>query len=192
MRRFVFTLVGLLPALCAGLIACASSPSAWAAKANFDGEWSVEWCDRTAPEADCGGFTASLVQDGDRLCGDYSGARVRLTQIDEGGRILGIVIGSTAVLTIESERSGGIYLVQASVDGDRMDWKMRDTVRRADHDIDIIAQNDELKRRTLDAGLKQQHARVTSECQAGFQQGGSAALLLFLQGRESALSGIAE
>src|SRR3546814_3877548 len=27
-----------------------------AANADFDGDWSVEWCDKTHPGSDCGGF----------------------------------------------------------------------------------------------------------------------------------------
>ena len=134
----------------------------------FSGEWSVEWCDKADPKADCGGFSVSLAQDGDRLCGSYSGARVRLTQIDEGGSraIRGVVVGDTAVLTIESGRSGAIYLVSAGVRGDRMRWKMRETVREADQDIDIIATDDELVRRPLDVELSERHADTVAACRA--------------------------
>ena len=107
--------------LLSGVVACASISPAQGAKSDFSGEWGVEWCDKADPKADCGGFSVSLAQEGDRLCGSYSGARVRLTQIDEGGSraIHGVVVGDTAVLTIESGRSGAIYLVSAGVRGDR-------------------------------------------------------------------------
>ncbi|MEQ1512568.1 MAG: hypothetical protein ABL934_07805 [Lysobacteraceae bacterium] len=45
-----------------GLVACVSMPAARAAKPDFGGEWSVKWCDKTDPQADCGGFYVSLVQ----------------------------------------------------------------------------------------------------------------------------------
>ena len=141
-RKFSF----LLLTLCASLIACASDQPVQTAKADFNGGWSVKWCDKTAPEAECGGFSADLVQAGDKISGESFGSRVRLAQIDEGGVIRGIVIGDTAILTIESLRSGAIYLVQASIQGNCMHWKMRDTVRLADHDIDIVAFDDVLTR----------------------------------------------
>lgn len=128
----------------AGLGGCASSPSAKAAKADFNGSWSVQWCDKTDPDADCGGFDVDLTQVGDKISGESFGARARLSQIDEGGVVHGIAIGNTAILTIESMRSGGIYLVEATIDGRCMRWKMRDTIRRSERDIDIIAGEDVL------------------------------------------------
>lgn len=134
-----------IPVGCLALTACAHaqrSPST----TDFGGSWSVKWCDRTASDADCGGFVITLAQDGDLLKGEASGARVRLAQIDEAVTVHGIVIGSTAVMTVESGRSGAIYLVQASVDGDCMSWKVRDTVQAAQRDVDIIANDDVLRR----------------------------------------------
>lgn len=157
------TLIASLVFLMAG---CASQ--ARARVDAFSGEWGVEWCDKSDPKADCGGFSVSLAQEGDRLCGSYSGARVRLTQIDEGGSraIRGVVVGDTAVLTIESGRSGAIYLVSAGVRGDRMRWKLRETVREADQDIDIIASDEELARRPFDAELSKRHADTVAACRA--------------------------
>ncbi|MFC7519849.1 hypothetical protein ACFQS6_05600 [Xanthomonas populi] len=54
-----------------------SSPPAKAAKANFNGAWSVKWCDETNPKLDCCGFNVTLVQEGDRICGDLGGALVK-------------------------------------------------------------------------------------------------------------------
>lgn len=117
------------------------------ANTDFSGSWSVQWCDKTEPEADCGGFDIDLTQAGDKISGDAFGARVRLAQIDEGGIIHGIAVGNTAILTIESLRSGGIYLVKAAVDGNCMRWEVRDTIRKAERDIDIIALDDVLTKR---------------------------------------------
>lgn len=117
------------------------------ANTDFSGSWSVQWCDKTEPEADCGGFDIDLIQAGDKISGDAFGARVRLAQIDEGGIIHGIAVGNTAILTIESLRSGGIYLVKAAVDGNCMRWEVRDTIRKAERDIDIIALDDVLTKR---------------------------------------------
>jgi len=117
------------------------------ARADFNGSWSVQWCDKTEPGADCGGFYIDLIHKDDRISGGSFGASVRLAQIDEDGVIHGIAVGNTAVLTIESLRSGGIYLVKATADGDCMRWKMQGTIRPAERDLDIIALDDVLTRR---------------------------------------------
>lgn len=150
------------PALAIGLVACVSVPPVEAERNAFDGKWSVRWCDETAPQADCGGFHLDLVQQGDRIEGESFGARIRLSQIDEGGTIHGIVVGRTAVMTIESARSGAIYLAEAHVRGDCMRWKIRETVRRADRDIDIVAFDDVLTR--TQAGLLPAGHRAGEEC----------------------------
>ena len=137
-----------------GMAACASSPPVRAAKAGFNGKWSVQWCDKTDPDAACGGFHVVLTQVDDRISGESFGASPRLSQIDEGGNVHGIAIGSTAILTIESLRSGGIYLVEATIEGRCMHWKMRDTVRESERDIDIIA-TDEVLVKSRDAPLQQ-------------------------------------
>src|SRR5690606_19315702 len=79
-------------------------PEAPAGPAHLGGNWSVEWCDRSQPELDCGFFNVTLVQDGEKLCGDYGGALVAQRQVDEGD-IVGSVVGRTAVLAVESGRN---------------------------------------------------------------------------------------
>ncbi|MBB3175807.1 hypothetical protein [Variovorax sp. Sphag1AA] len=134
----------------------------------FDGEWSATWCDKSNPEADCGGFNLGLVQRGNRLCGTYDSARVRLSQID-GGSVLGIAKGDSAVLTIESERSGGKYIAHAMLDGDKLHWRLGGTVLKAHRDIDIIAIDERLDKRPLEGDLALKHAEIAADCQA--QQG---------------------
>lgn len=163
-NRHIFTLFCLLPAL----FACVSTAPAYAAKPVFDGEWSVRWCDKTDPGADCGGFFLTLVQKGDRLYGTYDGARVRLTQLDEGDAraIRGAIVGNVAVLTIESARSGDIYLVRASVRGDTLRWRMLDTVKNVDGDIDIIAFDDTLKREKPQSPASERRVEAIKDCAA--------------------------
>lgn len=146
---------------------CAAN-AARSPKPVFDGEWAVEWCDKTAPEADCGGFTIALVQQGDRLCGTYDGARVRLSQLDEGGAraIHGLAIGNDAVLTIESARSGDIHLVRASVRGDAMQWRIVDTIREVDGDIDVIALDDTLRRKPERGPHSTRRTETVSACES--------------------------
>ncbi|WP_185820673.1 hypothetical protein [Xanthomonas sp. GW] len=137
------TLASFLLASCAGLAACTSSPSAQAAKADFNGAWSVKWCDKTNPQLDCGGFNVTLVQDGDRICGDFGGALVNLRQTDEGS-VVGTVVGNTAVLAVESIRNQAIVLVRAEQQGNTLHWKVADDIKRGGTDIDVIAANDVL------------------------------------------------
>ena len=143
-----------------------------AAKPAFDGEWSVKWCDKTDPGADCGGFFLTLVQDGDRLCGTYDGARVRLSQLDEGEprSIRGAVVGNVAVLTIESARSGDIYLVRASVQGNTLRWRILETINDVDGDIDIIAYDDTLQRKSRGAPVSERRAGAIKDCAANRQE----------------------
>ncbi|MBD7921782.1 hypothetical protein [Xanthomonas bonasiae] len=159
-------LASFLLVSCAGLAACTSSPPAQAAKADFDGAWSVKWCDQSKPDTDCGGFNLDLVQDGSRLCGSYDSARAGLSQIDEGGRVSGSANGKSAVLTVESERSGGKYVAKAVFDGNQIHWKLGETIREADRDIDIIAIDEKLDRRPLQGDLALKHTQTAADCQA--------------------------
>ncbi len=75
-----------MPSLCTvvavgllfGLIACTSIPPAQDVKRGFSGAWSVQWCSKTDPSIDCGGFNVSLVQRNEAICGDFGGALVSL------------------------------------------------------------------------------------------------------------------
>lgn len=152
--------------LCASLCACTTSSSTQGKKPSFDGAWSVDWCDKSRPDTDCGGFKLDLVQSGSALCGSYDSARVGLSQIDEGGRVSGTVNGDSAELTVESERSGGKYNAHAVLVGNQLHWKLGETIRSAERDIDIIAIDEMLARRPLDGDRGTRHAENTSDCQA--------------------------
>ena len=139
-------LLFMLLASSAMLIACASSSAAPVnSKANFSGGWSVKWCDKKNPKLDCGGFNITLIQDGDRICGDFGGALVNLRQVDEG-TIIGTVVGNTAVLAVESLRNQEIVLVRAELHGNALNWKEVDNIKRGGNDISIIATDDVLKK----------------------------------------------
>lgn len=151
MDDFLPRTLGLLAALAlagSSLSACARGAhtkstgelanSTAGAAGNFDGDWSVEWCDTSHSEWDCGGFDISLVQEGERLCGDFGGQRVDLSQIDEGD-IVGTVVGNTAILAVKSLRSGRIALVRADLDGHQLRWKDVDSIDRGGDDINLIA-----------------------------------------------------
>ena len=133
--------------LCVGaLSACASGPRKAPNRVDFSGGWAIEWCDHTNPTLDCGGFSVTLVQEGNRICGDFGGALVNLRQIDEGG-VVGTVVGDTAVLAVQSSRNGSISLVRAEHHGTALNWRVVDEIRRRENaDIDVIANNDVLER----------------------------------------------
>jgi hypothetical protein len=152
--------------LCAALSGCTTISAAKVKGSPFDGAWSVEWCDRSRPEVDCGGFHLDLVQNGSKLCGTYNGARVGLSQVDEDGEASGTATGESAVLSVESQRSGAKYAAHAVIRGSQLHWKLGETLRRGDQDIDIIAFDAKLERRPLEGDLALRHAETASDCQA--------------------------
>lgn len=155
--------IGALLSLCIGVVACATKPQdhRLSRVKSFSGHWYVKWCDKTNPNLDCGGFNITLVQEGDRICGDFGGALVNLRQTDEGA-IVGTKVGSTAVLAVESMRSRSIVLVRAELVGNTLHWKTVDQIRRGEGDIDVIATNEVLTKKPSTAlsaprGLEAEH-----------------------------------
>lgn len=136
----------------------------------FDGEWTVAWCDKSKPEVDCGGFNLGLIQNGNQLCGTYDSARAGLSQVDEGGRITGTASSGTALLTVESERSGGKYTAAVSISGDQLRWELQDTLQEGIQDIDIIAIDEKLARMPLQGDVAAKHAELASDCAAQMEQ----------------------
>ncbi|GAA4802116.1 hypothetical protein [Lysobacter hankyongensis] len=117
----------LFAALCLSASFCLMTPRPLqAAKPAFDGAWSVRFCDKAAPSRDCGGFWLYLVQDGDRLCGDFYAATPGLSRVDEGGGrwVLGVSTGNVASVVIESTRNNATYLATAQKKGGRLEWRL--------------------------------------------------------------------
>lgn len=127
------------------LAGCATASRAQSAPTDFSGTWSVRWCDRSNPKLECGGFNLDLIQDGERLCGDFGGALVNLRQVDEG-RVTGSVVGNTAIMAVASQRSESVVLVRAEISGDALRWKQVDTVVEGNGDVSVIAIDDRLVR----------------------------------------------
>ncbi|MEO8003206.1 MAG: hypothetical protein ABI644_15160 [Arenimonas sp.] len=143
-ERYSYSATRLLLTLSTTLIACASSPPKTAiSNANFSGGRSVKWCDKTNPKLDCGGFNITLIQEGDRICGDFGGALINLRQIDEG-TIVGTVVGNTAVLAVESMRNQSMVLVRSELRDKTLHWRMVDDIKRGGNDTDVIASNNVL------------------------------------------------
>ena len=139
----------VITCLLSGLIACSAIPPARAAKPDFNGAWSVQWCDKENPERDCGAFNLYLVQDGDRLCGEHQMATVGLGRLDEGqpGSVLGSVSGNRATVVIDATRSGAKYMATAERTGNRLQWRIVGMVLAGQSaEPTIIPQKDTLRR----------------------------------------------
>lgn len=160
--------LGLI-ASCAGLGGCAFNQPMQATKQDFTGRWSVKWCERINPALDCGGFNVTLVQDGDRICGDFGGALVNLRQVDDGS-IVGTAVGETAVLAVESYRNGSIALVRATRKGGELHWKQVDEILRGEADIAIIAMDDVLMESHADPIREKERRGETHGCDAVFRR----------------------
>ncbi len=139
----------VIACLLSGLIACATIPPANGAKPDFNGAWTVQWCDKANPGRDCGAFNLYLVQDGDRLCGEHQVATVGLGRLDEGqpGSVLGTVNGNRATVVIDATRSGAKYMATAERVGNRLQWRIVGMVLAGESaEATIIPQKDTLTR----------------------------------------------
>lgn len=129
----------------------ADAPTKPAAPPSFTGEWHVAWCDKDEPTRECGGFTAAMVQDGERISGVGSGATIGLGRMDDCSTIEGIAVDDKAYVLIRSARMGWVLLVDARhVDGG-LSWKVRESVTNDQiGDRDVIAYDAVLKRMSGD------------------------------------------
>ena len=161
-RRSVVFLIPLM-------LVCASSQAsvpAQSREASFEGVWSTKWCDKARPGSECGGFTAYLVQDGDRICGRFAGARPGLSQVDEGEprSIRGVVVEGAAIVAATSARNDGTYLVRLDRRGSSLRWHLLEQVGAAGNgDIQLLALDELLARSDL-AHDREQLAAVKAEC----------------------------
>lgn len=150
--------------LLSGVVACASISPAHGAEPDFNGAWSVEWCDKENPERECGAFNLYLVQDGDRLCGEHQMATVGLGRLDEGqpGSVLGSVSGNRATVVIDATRSGAKYLATAERTGSRLQWRIIGMVLAGEWDEPIILPHKSTLTRDLSAN-QVEHANAVKD-----------------------------
>lgn len=117
-------LMGMLLALSAGMVACASSQPVQTPKTGFNGTWSAKWCDPEHPKSECGNFVLHLVQRGERICGQHFAATPRLSKLEEGepGSVLGASVGDAAVLLINNSRSGERNIATVTITPKGLQW----------------------------------------------------------------------
>lgn len=144
------------------------SSSAWAGPrlADLSGIWGSDRCSESSQDSSCGAFVLYLVQNKDRICGSYFGGRPHLSQVDEGEprSVLGVVVGNTAVVSIESGRNGAVYLATIRKAGDSLRWQTVETIKKPSFgDVDLIASNQSMKRKARSV-LAEDIARVRQEC----------------------------
>lgn len=105
-----------------------------AAETDFSGTWTIDY--RSAlqrrQKVECGGGSITLKQEGNRIRGSHGFASLGCGRLDEGeeGSIKGIVVGSTAVMTIASVRDETILLVKATRQGNTLNWAVIDDVQQ--------------------------------------------------------------
>lgn len=160
-------LVGLLPALCAGLVACASSQPAQAAKADFNGAWTVKLCDKANPKLQCGSFDLYLVQRDERICGQHFVSTPGLSRLDEGdpSSVLGTFDGSKATVVIENTRDGAKYLATAQLSKAGLRWHLVGAVTAGETPPDsVIPADAELTRNAQDYAKEQWEGLKDSSC----------------------------
>src|SRR5690606_41295533 len=95
------TMVAALTAASAGCALNGPSGDVSDGSAPFSGTWSVEWCTEARPDQECGGFGVTLVQKGDRICGESDAPLVNLTTGGEGP-MEGTAPGHSADLQVRS------------------------------------------------------------------------------------------
>lgn len=156
----------LMRASAAGLLMLSSSAWAGPRPADLSGVWGGDRCSESDQESACGAFVLYLVQKKDRICGSYFGARQHLSQVDEGEprSVLGVVVGNTAVVSIESGRNGAIYLGAARKSGGTLHWQVVETIKKpSSGDVDLIASDQSMKKKAGNA-TAEDFARVRQEC----------------------------
>lgn len=102
------------------------------APVDFSGGW---WIDLRTPDqkktkVECGGAYFYLTQEGNRIRGDHSFATAHCGRLNEGGpeTVKGVIVGVTAVMTVQSGRNGAVVLGLATRDGKQLRWETVDDI----------------------------------------------------------------
>ena len=112
-------------------ILCLASVGMCAEKANFEGTWVIDLRPESERNAECGHAYFTLLQKGNRLCGDHTSATIGCGRLNPGypGSVKGIIVGSTAFLVVTSGRNGAIVLGKATRKGDTLHWTTLEEIK---------------------------------------------------------------
>lgn len=124
--------------LSAALLSCVAAH----ASEPFTGRWQIDLRSRAEmrQQRECGTAEFDLTQSRDQVSGRHSMASVGCGRINEGGAVMGVVVGDTAVLVVTSGRNGAIVLGKAKLVGGKLAWQTIEEVRRGEPegDSDLI------------------------------------------------------
>lgn len=113
------------------LILWLSSAGMCTDEVNFAGTWVIDMRPESQRNAECGFAIFTLLQKGDRLCGDHTFLTPGCGRLNEGypGSVRGIVVGSTAVLVVTSGRNDAIVLGKATRKGNTLHWTILEDIK---------------------------------------------------------------
>jgi len=167
MKRFL--LAAFLLSSSVGFTACASSPGKQRAPADFTGVWSIDLCNKTDPDIQCGTFDLYLYQDKEgRICGEHFVATPGLGRLDESdpATVLGTVSDGIAVVVIRSTRNDARYMARLSLIGDQLRWERVGMIAKGINDEPpIIPGIKTLARARMKEKLQYQQDIVSSPCE---------------------------
>lgn len=119
-------------------ILCLSSVGICTDKVNFEGTWVIDIRPKSQRNAECGHAYFTLLQEGDRLCGDHTFATPNCGRLNEGfpGSVKGVIVGSTAVLIVTSGRNGAIVMGKATRKGSTLHWTTLEEIKAGESEGD--------------------------------------------------------
>jgi hypothetical protein len=117
---------------------CLASVGMCAEEVNFEGTWVIYIGPKSQRETECPRAVLTLLQERDRLCGNFTFATPTCSRVDEGDppSVKGIVVDSTAVLVVTSGRNGAIVLGKATRKGDTLHWTTLEEIKAGEPERD--------------------------------------------------------
>lgn len=148
---------------CTGSILASHRPSGTANA--FTGAWHVDWCE-AGQMHDCGGFTAYLVQKGDRICGSHFGMDARGNRMDEGdpASLTGRVDRGIADVEIRSGRNHGLYRARVTRVAQGLSWVNGAVGQPGDNGEPALIPDRDVLRPALDAQSLRTLETVRRQC----------------------------
>ena len=137
------------------LTLCLVSTGRSADQVSFTGTWVIDIRSKSEPNAECGHAYFTLLQNGNRICGDHVFYTPGCGRLNEGnpGSVQGTIVGSTAILVVTSGRNGGIVMGKATRKANTIHWVTLEEIKSGEPEGDspLILGEGTLK---LDESLK--------------------------------------